>query len=343
MTTARTPRLSVVIATYNRPVLLGRLLARLGEQTLPPGDFEVVVVDDGSRQPVAAVLSEQRHAYPLRLETQANAGAAAARHRGILAARAPLLVLVDDDMQLPHDFLERHLAAHPPGQRLAVLGAIRPPPDLDRMPIFERWHQRILEDFGARCRGGARPLGNNVYTGNLSLAREDYLAVGGFDQALGHSEDAELGLRLEQAGVRIEYLDEAYAVNGSDHASLAKWRRRAELYGIFDARIAAKHPGVAHASPWRFWPDLRRVSRPVLLGSALVPPLSRLLAGLVMLVVSGVAALGLENVAQAGTTLAYGIDYYRGVRLEAGSTRAFLAGRRAALAALQRAPGVAGP
>ena len=327
-------RLSVVIATYNRPVLLSRLLGQLAGQTLAPEAFEVVVVDDGSREPVASLLATRTYPFALRVETQANAGAAAARHRGILAATGERLVLVDDDMQVRPDFLEAHLAAHPAGTRRAVLGGIQPPPEPGRMPVYERWHQRILEDFAARCRAGTRPRGNEVYTGNLSLRRDDYLAAGGFDVSLGHSEDAELGLRLEEAGVEVTYRDEPATINGSDHASLARWRRRSELYGIFDSRIAAKHPRLAHASPWRFWPDLRRISRPILLGTALVPPLSRLVAAMVAGVSMGCAALGLERLALAGTTLAYGIDYYRGVRLEAGSAGAFLAARRAALRAL---------
>jgi GT2 family glycosyltransferase len=46
------PRVSVVLATYNRLDLLTRLLDQLSCQTLPSDHFEVVVVDDGSAIPV---------------------------------------------------------------------------------------------------------------------------------------------------------------------------------------------------------------------------------------------------------------------------------------------------
>jgi hypothetical protein len=45
------PRVSVVLATFNRPDLLLRVLGCLSRQTLPPGEFEAIVVDDGSNVP----------------------------------------------------------------------------------------------------------------------------------------------------------------------------------------------------------------------------------------------------------------------------------------------------
>jgi glycosyltransferase involved in cell wall biosynthesis len=341
------PRVSVVVATFNRQQMLLRLLGQLAAQTLAPDQFEVVVVDDGSRQPVRPALEALTLPYPLVIEAQANAGAAAARHRGVLKARGELVVVIDDDMQVVPEFLAEHLAAHPAGSRRCVLGAIRASPDLAQMPLCERWHQGKLDELAERCLAGARPRGNDVYTGNVSFRRADYLAVGGFDVTLGNSEDAELGLRLEAAGVELGFSARAATTNASDHTSLTRWRKRIERYGVFDSRIAAKHPTIRHASPWRFWPELRPVSRPLLLGSAMVPPVSRALSTLVYGTAVLVSRLGLERVALAGTTLAYGIDYYRGVRLEAGSAAAFLAARDAYLAAgpalRPEPPGRAGP
>src|SRR5205823_11743850 len=85
-------RLSVVIATYNRPQLLQRLLAQLEQQTFR--NFEVIVVDDGSN-PEAAV--EGAKARGLR---RANAGPAAGRQAGGFAASGGLVACSADDMQV---------------------------------------------------------------------------------------------------------------------------------------------------------------------------------------------------------------------------------------------------
>jgi len=325
---ATQPKISVVVATYNRLAMLERLLSNLAAQDLDPATFEVVVVDDGSREPVAPVLAKKQLPFHLHVETQANAGQAAARHRGVTAAQGEIIVFTDDDMQVGKDFLAQHLAFHPEGSRRAVLGYIKPPPEEGKKPLWERWHQRLLETFAERCIQGMKPRGNHVYTANLSVRRADYMAVGGFDVTLRRFEDAELGLRLEQAGVEIVFNPDAVTLNSSDHTSWSNWKRLSELYGISEARVAKKHPDLRHASPWRFWPDLNRVSKPVLFATALVPPVSRNIAKPVFLAAAAAEKLGLQGAAMAGTTLVYGINYYRGVRLELGSAAAFIADKR---------------
>src|SRR5579862_7344779 len=94
------PWISVVIATLNRWSSLDRLLAQLGEQTLSPAEYEVVVVDDGSAEPVRGRLEERKTPFVLHVEEQPNQGAAAARHRGVERARGDILVILDDDMQV---------------------------------------------------------------------------------------------------------------------------------------------------------------------------------------------------------------------------------------------------
>src|SRR5262249_26518567 len=138
------PRLSVVLATFNRPRNAERLLQQLATQTLPPDEYEVVIVDDGSPQPVSGwfpKLAMPCRVTPLR---QANAGGAAARHAGVLEARGEILVVTDDDMQVPAEFLAAHLARHVPGSRRAVVGRIRSSSMLSEMPLFERFHADLL-------------------------------------------------------------------------------------------------------------------------------------------------------------------------------------------------------
>jgi hypothetical protein len=75
------PRISLVVATFNRRPLLERLLQQLEGQTLPPAQFEVVVVDDGSQEPGRA---------PDRLTTTCAAPAEERRRgEGAAPGRAP--------------------------------------------------------------------------------------------------------------------------------------------------------------------------------------------------------------------------------------------------------------
>ncbi len=314
------PRVSVVLATYNRLPSLQRLLEQFARQTLPASEYEVVVVDDGSKEPVAEPLRRLSLPYALRVEAQPNQGAAAARHRGVLAARGELLVITDDDMQVKEDFLAQHVAMHPPGSRRVVIGRILPDPDIASMPFFERWYAQRLDALARGVKSGKiRLRGNHLYTGNVSLRRADYLAVGGFDKDLQRSEDMELGLRLEASGVEIGFSQDASTLHGSDHTSQEVWLKRAFLYGIYDSRIAEKHPGLEHTSPWRFLFRVHPVAGPLLAASALLPNLSRPVSKAAMAAVHLADRAGLEKVAFAGSAVVYTMEYFRGVRDAAGS------------------------
>ena len=313
---------SVVIATYNRAASTLRLLGELAAQTLSPADYEVVVVDDGSREPGRARIEGLALPYRVTVIEQANAGPAAARHRGIEQARGDIVVIVDDDMRLQPGFLEAHLRAHPPGTRRVALGPFENE-TRQRLAAHERMGTRSVNGIFAGVRSGQLRLrGTNLYTGNVSFRRDDYLAVGGFDPAFRISEDAELGVRLERAGVEITMAEDAVTVHASDHADLAKWVQRSIAYGGADSRMAEKHPGDPATSPWRFVWQVRAFSRPFLLLSAFHPTLMRPVTWLALLAVRVFDALRFDRLAEVGVTFAYGLLYYRGVREHAGSRRA---------------------
>ncbi|HEU4642890.1 MAG TPA: glycosyltransferase [Gemmatimonadaceae bacterium] len=321
----RPPLVSVIVATYNRLASVTRLLQLLAEQTLPPDRFEVIVIDDGSATPVAPALSALTTPYPLVVVTQENGGPAVARHTGILRASADLVVIVDDDMRVEPTFLAEHLEAHAGSARRVVLGRLRTEPGA-RPRLFERARQALLDRQAADVQAGRSTLrGANLYTGNVSLRRADYLAVGGFDPALRLSEDAELGMRLEEHGAEFVLSEPACSWHASDHDRLIPWMRRGVAYGASDARIARKHGMRRATSPWRFLLEVHAVSRPLLLASALSPTLLRPVSWLAVLVATALGRLGAERVAIAGATFAYGLQYFAGVGLEAGTRRRVLA------------------
>jgi hypothetical protein len=227
-------------------------------------------------------------------------------------------VITDDDMQVSPDFLARHVSAHPAGSRRAVLGWVR----LDSpqaMPLFERQYAEPLERLAAEVAAGRELGGTNLYTGNVSFHRQDYLAVGGFDPSLARSEDAELGVRLEKAGVTVCFSEAARTLHSSDHSRLDYWMRRAFEYGVWDLRIGRKHPEVTAASPWRFLSLVNPISLPILLVAVAVPSLTRRLAPLAMGVALAVDRLGANRLALAAAHFVWGLEYFRGVRAESGS------------------------
>ncbi len=330
MTSSTDPDVSVIVATYGRAMRLRHLLDDLAAQALDGYTFDVVVIDDGSPSDVSEAVGAARFPFDLRILRQANAGPAAARHHGATVAHGDVLVFVDDDMRVPPGFLAAHLAAGTSTPRAAVVGEIRPSPALGRMPLFERFHAKRLEEHFRELRASGRaPRGAEVCSGNLSMRRSDYVAVGGFDPTLARSEDAELGARLEKAGVSLRFSPAAYSIHDSDHTDVGVWLRRAFLYGVYEQRIARKHPDLPLLDPWHWLDVVSPARKPLLYSAVVAPEFAAHAVAAIMRVATTLDRLGLERPALVGATVAYGLQYFRGVRAEEGTLMGAWMGHRA--------------
>jgi GT2 family glycosyltransferase len=319
----RPPTVSVIMATYNRGPLLARLLRQIGAQTFPLDDLEVVIVDDGSKEPAEALVDGLRSQLPfeIRVITQTNAGAAAARQRAATNARGEILIILDDDMQIEPGFVAEHVRLHrqEPGPA-CVMGRYASDPNIASMPLFERYYANMWDKLTEGVRTGKMAVtGTILSTGNASMRREDFLAVGGFDLTLKQSEDTELGLKLEKAGVRMVFSETAQSFHGSDHTQLAKWLGRNYGYGVCDLRIARKHEWAAHADPWRYYFSLPKLGLPFITTSVLAPGLSKIVSAAMMRAALAADEIGLEKLALRGAGVVFGMEYFRGVREESGS------------------------
>jgi glycosyltransferase involved in cell wall biosynthesis len=323
------PLVSVIVATYNRFDSLLWLLNDLRTQKPFEGDFEVIVVDDGSARAVEPELAVRDYPFPLRILTQANAGPAAARHAGIEVGAGSLIVIVDDDMVLPETFLAAHVSAHEGGADV-VMGHIRGPEDRSSLSLFERFHQYSLDRFvGAYRSGQLRLDGGRLCTGNVSFPRHRYFEVGGFDRSLGRLEDRELGIRFESAGLSLVFSEDAWNEHRSDHDDAATWRRRSRLYGELDVVISARHPDNADVSPWAFLPQLPKPTWPFAVLAASVPAAGRLFAGLAYEAGVQLDRRGRQGIALQGAALSYFLDYFSGVGSALHSPRVVLSTLRA--------------
>ncbi|MDB4940915.1 MAG: Serine acetyltransferase [Labilithrix sp.] len=312
---------SVVIATYNRQDSLRRLIQQLGRQTIDPSKYEIIAIDDGSKEDTAQLLADVKVPCGLRIVRQPNGGAAVARQHGVDLAQGKIIVVIDDDMQVGPAYLEKHLAEHVAAD-MVVLGRLRPDEDLKTLPLYERYYARVMGRAGDAYASGATPVrGHNVYTGNVSFPRELFLRIGGFDKELRALEDEELGIRFEKAGARFAFANEAESVHGSDRTSMEKWMERAYRDGIYQTKVGKKHPDHRESSPWRHLPNINPISRPILAFGLASPGAASYVAKAAIRTASLFDKVGLEPVALAGATLVYGIQFYRGVRSETGSAR----------------------
>jgi len=189
--------LSVIIPAFNQARCLDLTLESLVRQTVGPERFEVVVVDDASIQDLRAVVDSYQSGLRLRyVRHAANRGRSAARNSGVAQARADLLLLMDADCYAAPDLIERHLRRPGEAGPEVVYGRrIEPswgtfaqlrelaPAKSEPLPM-EGDHRDLPQPEGSDIfdvyRRSAWMFG---FTHNLSLRRDLYLQVGGFDEA----------------------------------------------------------------------------------------------------------------------------------------------------------------
>ncbi len=95
------PRLSLVVPLFNEEDNVLPLVAEVKE-VFAGRDFELILVDDGSRDATVARIPQEP--FIRVLEFEKNTGQSAAMHAGIMAARGEIIVLLDGDLQNdPHD------------------------------------------------------------------------------------------------------------------------------------------------------------------------------------------------------------------------------------------------
>jgi len=239
------PQLSIVVPTLDRRDSVLRLLRALEKQTVPPSDFEVVVVVDGSTDGTTEAVDAYRAPFALRRITLPRSGLASARNAGALAATAPIVQFLDDDMEPAPGMVAAHLARHRQGDAVGVVGAapIVVPRDASAVVRYRaRGFARKLERLASRRDALAF---DDVYGGNVSIVREALLGAGGYDgsfRVYGH-EDYELSLRLTRAGHRFVYEPDALA-NQYYEKSLRGLAADAESEGRTAVLFARKHPEV---------------------------------------------------------------------------------------------------
>ncbi len=192
---------SVVVPAYNAARTLDACLQALNTQTAPTDAYEIIVVDDGSRDNTAEIA--QRHG--VRLVRQENRGPAAARNRGVAEARGDIVLFTDADCQPLPDWIENMLAPFDDPAVAGVQGAY-----LTRQTFLTaRFAQAEFEDrYAIMARFESIDL---VATYAAGFRRALFLQMGGFDDSfpVANNEDTDFSYRLCAAGHRLVFAPEA--------------------------------------------------------------------------------------------------------------------------------------
>jgi GT2 family glycosyltransferase len=223
-------RISVVIPTRDRPGPLTDCLRAL--VTSFPTDAETVVVSDEGATELGPYLTPFFEPLRLRYVVGPPASPAAARNRGLAAARGSIVAFTDDDC-LPR-----------PGWVTALAAAVSSSPPratggttlnaFDENPYADA-AQAILDLIARHDRqahGGERFFPSN----NLAFPADILRRLGGFDESFRTAEDRDLCRRWRQAGFALQRIPEA-VVEHAPSLDLLSFVRKFFAYGQGAARF----------------------------------------------------------------------------------------------------------
>uniref|UniRef100_A0A7V2EF20 Glycosyltransferase n=2 Tax=Thermoanaerobaculum aquaticum TaxID=1312852 RepID=A0A7V2EF20_9BACT len=202
------PLISVILPVYqiaDRPHLLREAIESVGKQEYP--DVELIVVDDGSSDSsfdLAAALCREL-LVPARVLKKGNGGQSSARNLGVRHALGEWVAFLDqDDAYHPNRFSAVVKKLSP---NVALVYTDLDTMGLDGLPLWQRIHQ--LHGCGGThpicCLEDAVTGDVFVVPGVMTVRRELFLEIGGFDERLSGYEDDDLFVRLLNRG-EIQYV-----------------------------------------------------------------------------------------------------------------------------------------
>ncbi len=275
---SQSPRVSIVIPTYNSAAYLAAAVESVRAQTF--ADWEIVVSDDGSTDTSVALAEElARSDERIRVVRGAHCGVAPTRNRGFqhTSPQSQFVTFLDSDdvwepgaLELLVDALETHPecpAAHGLARAVDTDGE---PIDGDDLSDTMRHRRAILDrrcivdlPISAPTTFEAELVLNYLVTPGTSLIRRDvFAALGGFEGAATPAEDWDMNLRLARLG-GIALVDEVvlrWRRHPTSLSNTSKRNRRARLVVWQRAIESAENTPAQRRAAWSaLYGDLRSV------------------------------------------------------------------------------------
>lgn len=223
-------KLSIVIPTFNRAAYLADCIDSLNNQTLGKDNFEVIVVDDGSKDNTAETMTDliQNHSW-VKYFPKKNQGPASARNFGIKKAEGEWIAFLDDDCLASDNWIESVMPLlSDPG-----LGIVegRTVPESTDIGILER---TIMVDEGG-----------DYLTCNIFYRKDLLIQVGGFDENFAHAyrEDIDLAWRVIDTGNDSTFNKNAVVIHRTNRYSIHRlWLRDIRMQrSFYETKLCKKH------------------------------------------------------------------------------------------------------
>ena len=230
---------SIIVPVFNRPDEVDELLQSLTEQTLT--DFEVIIVEDGSKNPCKDVCDKYTGILDLHYYNKENSGPGQSRNYGAERANGKWLIVLDSDVVLPKAYLQAvdDSIRKQPTDAFGGPDAAHP----SFTPVQKAISYSMTSFFTTGgIRGGKAKL-DKFYprSFNMGIRRDVYLAQGGFSK-MRFGEDIDFSYRIVEAGYRPRLFPDAWVWH-KRRTDFRKFFRQVYNSGIARINLEKRHPG----------------------------------------------------------------------------------------------------
>jgi len=181
------PKISVVVSCYNKSETIRDCVTSVLQQDI--GEFETIVVDDGSTDGSLQILTDLAFENSLKLVAGEHRGISSTKNRGFASSNGEIVLFLDGDCVLEKGSLEELTKSFDGGAVDCVGGEVRA---VNSSRSIARAVEIMQNDIERKWPFGA----------NVAYSRKAFLKAGLFDERMTAGEDAELYLRARKLGFK---------------------------------------------------------------------------------------------------------------------------------------------
>ncbi len=226
---------SVVVPTFNSEKRLAECLDALENQSCPRDLYEIIVVDDGSRDDTARIAKR----FNVRYRRQENRGPASARNNGAGVAEGDILLFTDDDCAPDRAWIAEMTSSLAAEGIVGVKGVYR----TAQSALWARFAQAEFHDRYRRLR--KRKTIDMVDTHAAGYKKDVFLAMGGFDESfpVPNNEDVDLSYRMSVQGHKMVFNPNAVVWHADHPDTLTRYMKLKFWRGYWRMVVYGRHRG----------------------------------------------------------------------------------------------------
>ena len=218
--------ISVVIPTYNEEENIAQCLVSLRHQTVPRSEYEIIVVDGGSKDATCEIA--KKYADMVIVQTSRKVGGA--RNDGFLAARGDIVATTDADCIIPPTWIETIKKGFADNNVVQLYGPVYPIEESIKNSI-SLFFANMFSQLGYYTRMFYYTLGCNT------AFRKDVFIRAGMYRCIDAGDDLEISLRIKKFG-RVKF-DNAMKVG----FSMRRYQQYGSLRSLYEWIYIVAHGG----------------------------------------------------------------------------------------------------